>query len=261
MSINLGVSAVLVYLMVFARLSGMIMLNPIFGRIDVPGMVRAGFVLFMALLIAPMQPTENILAMGDVEYIFVVVRELFVGAVYGYVFSLFYYLLYLAGDLMDTDFGLSMAKSFDPATSIQASFSGKMLTAVFILYIFATGSHLALIRMYAQSFELIPLGTIQISTDIVSFCIKLFAGVFGLALRLVAPFMVAEFVLQLCMGILMKFIPQISVFVINFQLRILLGLIMLFLFAPYIGQFIDNYITTMFDALAESAAIFAKTAV
>ncbi len=249
MRIDIAFEGLLVYLLVFVRFSGMLLLNPVFSRNNVPPMVRMGLILGLTLLIAPLQPVAPVAALSDFAFMVAALRELLVGAVYGYVFILFYYFLYYAGEIMDTDIGLAMAKTFDPASNIQVSFSGQLVTIFFITYLFATGSHLALLKMYADSFVYIPLGAAGLSLSISSFLLDLFVSVFLLAIRLVAPIMVAEFILQASMGILMKFIPQITVFVINFQLRIMLGLLLLYLFAPFIGQFIDNYLTVMFDNL------------
>ncbi len=262
MSIQLSFAFVSVYILVFARLAGMILLNPLFARVNVPSVARMGLVLFLMLLIAPLQPVESaqlVSGFGAVEFIFAIIRELCIGAVYGYIFQIFYYLLFFVGDMMDTDFGIAMAKTFDPATNIQASFSGKLLTVLFSMYIFASGSHLALIKIFADSFTLIPLGKLSLSVDLLTFILTLFSSVFMLAMRLIAPFMVAEFILQASMGILMRFVPQVTVFVINFQLRILLGLIMLFLLAPFVGQFIDRYITILFDSLSEATRLIMGT--
>ena len=49
------------------------------------------------------------------------------------------------------------------------------------------------------------------------------------------------------MGVLMKLIPQIHVFVINIQLKMLLGILLLLLFAGPITSFLDNYIRLMFE--------------
>jgi flagellar biosynthetic protein FliR len=59
---------------------------------------------------------------------------------------------------MDTHFGMSMAKVFDPGTSIQMSVSGTFLNILFLLYIFCTDSHLLLIRIFADSFQVLPAG-------------------------------------------------------------------------------------------------------
>ena len=46
--------------------------------------------------------------------------------------------------------GLSMAKAFDPGTNIQTSVSGKLFELLFIMYFFATDSHLTFIRIMAS---------------------------------------------------------------------------------------------------------------
>lgn len=255
MTLEIGFQGLVLFLLVLARFAGMIGFNPLLSRNNVPAVVRAGLVFFLSLLVAPTLSAANLPDMGGFAFAFALVRELAVGLVYGYVFNLFYYFLAYAGDFVDTDIGLAMAKTFDPGTNIQSAFTSTLFTLLFSLYIFATGSHLALIKIFCESFQMIPPGAHTLNTGIFSFAIQLFISVFLLSLRLVAPFMVAEFILQASMGILMRFIPQITVFVINFQLRIILGLLMLYLFAPFIGQFIDNYITALFSSLIDATAV------
>lgn len=252
MTVDIVFSGLLVYLLVFARLAGMILFNPLLSRNNVPRQVRTGLTLFMALLLAPLQPAEIVAAanaMSGIGYAFTVVRELAIGMVFGYVFQIFYYFLFFAGDIIDTDIGVSMAKTFDPNTSIQAGFNSQLLTILFSLYVFVSNSHLALLQIFADTFTAIPAGSFTLSVSLLDFLISMVSQVFLIALRLAAPFMVAEVVLQMCLGILMKFVPQITVFIINFQLKILLGLLMLYVFAYFIGNFIDSYIVDMFSAL------------
>ena len=148
---------------------------------------------------------------------------------------------------MDMEFGLSMAKVFDPGTNLQMSTSSNLLNILFILYIFITDSHLLLIHIFANSFEILPAGTASFSPEASQFFLELFASVFSMALRLVLPFMAAEFVMQVAMGILMKLVPQIHVFVINIQFKILLGVTMLLAFGGPISSFVDNYMRIMLE--------------
>lgn len=70
-----------------------------------------------------------------------------------------------------------------------------------------------------------------------------------MALRLTLPFIAAEFVLELSMGVLMKLIPQIHVFVINIQFKLLLGILLLLAFSSPIASFVDNYMRIMWENL------------
>lgn len=245
-----------VYLLVFARMSGFIFFNPLLGRKNIPSQIRVGLVLLLTMLIAPVLQAPD-LAYDSVDLLLSLFRELAMGFICGFVYQIFYYLLLFIGDWMDTDFGMSMAKVFDPATSIQVSLTGNLLTILFALYIFATDSHLVMIQIFALSFKIVPLGAVNLSPEAFEFVLQLFIDVFSLALRLLLPFTVVEFSLQIVLGIMMKLVPQIHVFVINFQLKQGLGLAMLFLMSPVIASFLNNYIVIMLENINRALLVLA----
>lgn len=231
--------------LVFCRMAGTILLNPVFSRKNMDVRIKMTLVLCLTLLIYPTQSAAGLQGMADIEIIFAMISELFVGAVLSYVFSVYYYMLFFAGDIMDTQFGLSMAKVFDPGSNTQLSVSSNILNIVFLLYFFLTDSHLLMIRIFASSYDIIPPGAQEIVWNLYGFAATLFSSVFLLAFRLAMPFIAAEFVLEIALGILMKLIPQIHVFVINIQLKILLGLLLLLAFAGPVTAFLDNYLVIM----------------
>lgn len=233
------------FLMVFVRMIAMLGFNPLMARRNVPRRVVTGFALCLTLLIAPTLPALPELPGLDIAL--GILREVFIGFVCGFIFQIFYYLLFFVGDFMDMQFGLSMAKMFDPGTNIQASISGNILTILFILYFFATDSHLILLKLFASSYQLIPLGVSGLSIDGVKLVIEIFTAAFSLVIHLVLPFAVAEYAVEISMGVLMKLIPQIHVFVINMQTKIFVAFILLILFAAPIASFLDNYIIVMLE--------------
>lgn len=236
------------YVLVFARMAGMILFNPLLSRRNIPSRFKVGLVLGLTLLVTP---TVDGLAIADystLDLLFGLCKELFAGLVCGFVFQIFYYMLLFAGDFMDVEFGLSMAKVFDPGTNIQMSVSGNLLNILFALYIFATNSHLLLVRIFLTSYHILPVGAgTVVLADVSGFMLDLFVGAFSMAVRLTLPFAAAEFVAEIAMGVLMKLIPQINVFVINMQLKMFLGLFLLLVFASPVSSFMDNYLRVMFE--------------
>lgn len=231
-----------IFLFAFARLGGMIFANPLFGRRNVPMRVRAGLVLALTLLIGPNLDAQAVTSFNSLEMMAAILRETAYGICFGLVFQIFFYMLFVAGDLMDTAFGLSMSKIFDPVNGLQISVMGQVIQIVFALYFFATGSHLIMVKIFAYSFELVPAGAQTIVwTEVVKFLLSLFESAFVMAVKLALPFLAAEFLVEAAMGILMKLIPQIHVFVINMQCKILTGLVLMMLFAQPMGNFIDHY--------------------
>ena len=115
------------WLLVFARIGGLLGMNPLFARRNVPGVIRAGLTFLLTALIAPGVIVTGLSANNSLELAVGMLKELFLGFACGYVFQIYYYLLFFAGDLMDTHFGMSMAKVFDPGSSIQMSVSSTLL--------------------------------------------------------------------------------------------------------------------------------------
>ena len=69
------------------------------------------------------------------------------------------------------------------------------------------------------------------------------------------PIMAAELLGQVGMGVLMKAIPQINVFSINIELKVLIGLILLLLLISPFSEFLLQAELTMFDRLRELLAL------
>lgn len=246
------VQNLMAYILVFCRMGGMIFFNPLLMRKELPAVVRAGIAAGLTLVITPSVAEGAPGELENLALVFELSKELFVGIVCGIIFQIYYYLLFFIGDVMDTEFGLSMAKVLDPSTSIQMSISGGLLQFVFALYIFATDSHLLMIRIFASSYDIVPMGQIFITEAVPQFVMDQFMSVFALVIRLGLPFIAASVVMQIAMGVLMKLIPQINIFVLNIQMKIFLGLLMMFLFAGSIGTFVTNYTEYMFEAMSDA---------
>lgn len=238
-------------ILVFCRVGGMIFFNPLLSRRNVPAAARVGLVLFASLIITPtLENTYGAIAeMDTFELLFAMTSELLIGMTCGVLFQIYYYMLFMVGDMIDMGFGLSMAKTFDPTTSLQISLSGNLFQFIFIMYFFASGSHLIFLRLINASYDIVGIGAINFGENVAGFMLTAFLSVFSLAMHLALPFLAASFVLEMSMGLLMKLIPQISIFTIHFQLKMLFGFSLLFLFAGPVGEFVERYINEMMLSL------------
>ncbi len=237
--------AIQTYLLVFCRVGGMIFFNPLLARRNVPSQVRAALVFFASLIIVPNMGIEAVSKMDTFALMSSMITELLIGVACGILFQIYYYLLFMVGDIIDMGFGLSMAKSFDPSTNLQISLSGNLFQFLFIMYFFASDSHLIFVRLIAASYDIVGVGAVTFGENVGSFMLTMFVSAFSLAMHLAVPFMAASFVLEMSMGLLMKLIPQISIFTIHFQLKMLFGFTLLFIFASPVSEFLDKYINSL----------------
>ncbi len=246
--LDIAYENMLALLLVFIRIGGALFTNPILSRRAVPMTLRVALVLIIALLAYPTIDASVIDPSNDMQYVIILFKELLIGIFFTLIFSLFYYMLYFAGDFMDVLFGLSMAKSFDPATNIQASVSSQYINLFFSLYFFATNSHLTLIDLTVRSYEFLPMG-VDLDIQMAPFLFSTFIAVTELVFRLVMPFLVSIMLLEVLLGILMKLVPQMHLMVINIHMKILLGMVLLVMMAGPISVFVDNYLSTTMDTI------------
>ncbi len=250
--LNVNFDNLHLYIFVFVRMAAIIVLNPVFSRQSIPAVAKTGLIALLTIIITPYIEVPA-LTTTMIDFLICIAKEFFIGFLLTFVFNIYYYMLMFAADLMDTQFGLSMAKMMNPQTNIQSATTGNLLNVVFMLYFFVTNSHLVLIGTAVGSYEAVPAGLTAI--DIMGSCtfvIELFSSVFVLALRLALPYVAAEFVLELCLGLLMKLVPQIHAFVIHMQGKIILGLILLLALSIPMTNFIDNYITKMLGSMNQA---------
>ena len=81
--------------------------------------------------------------------------------------------------------------------------------------------------------------------------LELFIECTVLAVKLCMPILAAELLGQLGMGILMKVIPQINVFSINIELKVIIGLgLLLALISPFSEYFLSLE-RTMLDRMSQ----------
>lgn len=247
MTLHFNLAAFNMFALVFCRIGGMIFLNPLLSRKNLPAQFRVALVLLLTVIIAPGLSLSAIEQLEGFALFWAMAKELFAGLCFGVLFQIYYYMLFVAGDVIDTGFGLSMAKAFDPGTNIQLSFSGNLFQMLFVLYFFATDCHLIFIKLIDSTFDLVGLGAMSFGADVGSFICTQFVYSFGLIMHLAVPFIAASFILEIAMGVLMKLISQINVFSIHFQFKIILGFVLLFLFAVPTANFMQNYINEIFE--------------
>ncbi|MGN1120574.1 MAG: flagellar biosynthetic protein FliR, partial [Oscillospiraceae bacterium] len=145
------------YIMVLARVSGIFTFNPIFSRNGVPNYIKAGCSMLLALVMTAAGGFEYVMPDGLLPLAFDIAKELFVGAVLGVFVNIMLQVFGVAGEVGEMQLGLSMAKSYDP-TFGNAGLLTQYYSYWFMMYFFAVGGHLSYIKLFAVSFETIPIG-------------------------------------------------------------------------------------------------------
>ena len=237
------------FLLITARMSGCVLFNPLLGRRGIPGIVKAGFIMMLSFCVFAIAPAPRQLPDSLLGLALVFLLELFLGYILGLVVNIFFYIPLLAGSVIDMEMGLAMASTYDPASGIQVTATSTLLNTLMSLLFFAANGHQTLIRIFAVSGQIVPFGAVALGENLYAAVIELFLSCTVLGIKLCMPILAAELMGQVGMGILMKVIPQINVFAINIELKVIIGLVLIFLLITPFSEFLLDAEIQMLTAL------------
>ncbi len=224
--------------LIFIRMTGFIFFSPLFGRNNVPILFKTGFSFVLALFL--MSSTSTVIPQPPqtvIEFALIVIIELAIGFTLSFVMRMFFSIVQLGGELMDTQMGLTMSQIYDASSGANMSVTSSYLNVLFLMIFFAQNGHYTLMRILISSGEIVPYGTAAFGPEITSHIVEIFFSYAILSVKLALPVLAAQLIGVIGMGILMKAIPQINAFVINMELKVIVGYSMLFIFFVPISEF------------------------
>ncbi|MCI8321965.1 MAG: flagellar biosynthetic protein FliR [Dorea sp.] len=239
------------FIYISARMSGFVLFNPLFGRSSIPGIVRTGIVLVLTMSVASTTRQEVTVPSGLLMLIIRILLELALGFLLGMIMNFFFYIPRMAGEAIDTQMGMTMNQIYDPASQSNMSVTGVLLNLLMTLLFFAANGHHTLLRIMLTSGEIIPFGSATLGPDVLNRMLGLFMECTVFAVKLCLPVLAAELLGQIGMGVLMKVIPQINVFSINIELKVLIGLFLIFLLIAPFSEFFLKIELEMLNSLRE----------
>lgn len=231
------------------RISGFIFFNPILGRRNMPTLVKGFFIMCITVFAYYYVPYEPVEIGSAAEYMVLLAKEALAGLAIGFVVNAFVSVVIGACEIIDMQMGLGMAKMYDPQSNIQLGITANMFNALFMLIFFAMGCHINLIEIFLSSYSVMPYGNVvfftqDIAKDIVIICINSVE----MCVRFALPVLATELFMEIGVGLLMKAVPQINVFIVNIQLKLIVGLILLIAALPIFTDFLSRVIDLMFSA-------------
>lgn len=179
------------------------------------------------------------------------------GLILSFVMQLFFSVVQLGGEIIDAQMGLNMAQVYDSSSQVNMTVTASLLHVLMVLTFFAENGHYTLLRIAWPRERCFPTEPRPWGRQCPAAWWEVFAACMVLAIKLALPILAAELLGELGMGILMKAIPQINAFVINMELKILIGLVLLLLFLTPINEFLLDMEQTMLDTLSGTLQILA----
>ncbi|MBD5487621.1 MAG: flagellar biosynthetic protein FliR [Lachnospiraceae bacterium] len=218
------------YLLILVRVTCFVHVAPFFSLNGVPRRIKVGFSIFLAYLLYTAVDRNEVVYNTLLGYAVIVMKEAMTGFLIGWGAQICATVTSLAGSIADMEIGLSMVSLMDPTTRQQATFTGVFYQYFFTLLMIITGMYQYLLRALIDSFTLIPVnGAIFRAESLVDSLAVFMGDYITIAFRIILPIFCTMILLNAIMGVLAKASPQMNMFAVGMQLKVLVGLGILFL--------------------------------
>ncbi|MBQ7658111.1 MAG: flagellar biosynthetic protein FliR [Butyrivibrio sp.] len=219
-----------VYLLIVVRIMSFIFVCPFFGGRQTPGMVKIGYGLLLSVLLygaVPFYPPDYNTVAG---YTVIVLKEAMVGLLIGFAVTLCQQITAFAGSVVDMQIGLSMVSMMDPATDQQVTITGSLYSQYLTIALIITGMYQYILRALVDSFTMIPINGAVIHTDrMLNVMLAFMKDYIVIGFRICLPIFIITFVTNVVLGVLAKVSPQMNMFSVGIQIKIVVGLVIMFI--------------------------------
>lgn len=242
-------------MMIFLRMSGCILFNPIIGRKNIPPIIRAGLSLALTLFAYQTVPAQDLQIHSFLSLALCGMKELAIGFVIGYIIQLFLSVFIMSGEMMDMQIGISMSQVYDPQSNISMPLSASIINTMFILIFFASNGHLTLIRIFMKLCEAVPYGDALLNPNALQSLVEMFSLILIYSVKLSMPIVAVQLISEIGVGLIMRAVPQIDVFVVEIQLKVLIGFLSILILVPSFAEFLEKLMDLMFDNITHVLAM------
>ncbi len=247
------VNVVIAFTMLLARVATFVAVLPVFGG-QVPRTVKLGLILSLTLfwfgalngVVVDRAWLNRDTPVSWLGFGLVLGREIILGALLGYAFSLLLAPAQIAGEYLTEEMGLSFGVQVDPTGGSSSGALTQLFLSLTVLLFLGLDIHHFFLAAFDNLLTRYPIGgplpgwrMPQLVTGV--------AAVEEWGLLLAAPVGVVLFLTAVLLALVTRAAPQLNLYSVGFPLRLAAGLAGILLFLP---QLLAN-LTTIFGRLVE----------
>lgn len=212
------------FMLILARISGMVMLMPGFGEMGIPAWIKLALAIAISAVLFPLVRT-SLPAMPPLVFglMLAVGTEALIGLFVGGMTRLLLGALHVGGTIIAFQTGLAAAQGFDPSQQTQSAIIATFMTLVGVNLIFVTNMDHMLVHAMFDSYSIFTPGNLPQVGQFSMIAIDTVTRSFNLGLQIAAPFLVFGLVFNIGLGLIARLMPQLQIFFIAAPAQILLG--------------------------------------
>lgn len=220
-------------ILIMTRIFAFFSFSSLFNNKNITVPIKILFVYFLSFFLFPLL-SYGVKVTYNQDLFVLLAYQILVGMILGFSIQLVFSSIYLMGEIISSQIGLSFSIFFDANEYSQSLVISHFLNIFLFLFFYFVNGHLWIIKVLIKSFDIFPLLNPYISKEIF-FSLLCFANIiFFSGLFLSLPILFFLLVVQISLAILNKMIPQVSLFSIFFPAILIAGILFLNFFIIFL---------------------------
>lgn len=215
---------------------GLALMFPLFKASNLgSSLIRNGILISLILPVLPVLYGQHVIHIANGwGWLKLIPGEMIVGALLGFCASIPFWAVDMAGFLIDTLRGATMATVFNPAMGIQTSIFGLLFTQFLCALFLGSGGMNLLLSVLYDSYRYIPPGKdLVFNQAFLDFLLAEWQVLYRLCLSFSLPVALCMVLSDLALGLLNRSAQQLNVFFLSMPIKSALALLMLLLTFRY----------------------------
>ncbi len=225
--LHLDIGTLYSFLLVLARVSGVLIFVPLPGIKSGPEAARVVFAFSMTFVLYPRWPVIDPSNVNIALLIGWILAEAGLGIAVGLAVAFLAEGFQMGAQIISLQAGYTFATTIDPTSGADSAVLLSIAQLTAGLLFFATGMDRQVLLAFSQSLSSHPPGHFAISPSMVNALIQMGASVFTTGLRLVLPLLGLLLMVELSLALLARLNSQLHVMMLAFPIKMLLSLALL----------------------------------
>lgn len=221
----ISVAELQMFFLAFCRIAMMMIFMPILGGNTIPTQIRLVTAILLTLVMLPWQPlpagTE---AMPTFGMGMAILREMIVGFFVGYAAELSFGAIQVAANFLGLNTGFAAGQILNPTFGSSGSAFDSLYLITATLIFIALDGHLLFIKAMAMSFDVVPLNH-PLPQFSLENTLRMFSTLIASGVYLALPVIAALVLTDVSAGLLARVAPQVQVYFLMIDVKLLISLI------------------------------------
>ncbi len=248
----IGQNQVILFLLLFTRLSGLFAFFPFFSHMKIPMSIKTALVFFMTIFLFPLVSLPNI-ELNIVGIGLAIISEIMLGLIAGLFLVIVFAMLQMAGMSISFVMGFTMASVMDPQTGTSSPVISTIFTILALVVLLAFNGHHLMILFIVKSLEVLPLGGFYPTPNIWDYLIGAVSNMFIFGFILSFPMVGLSLLADIVFGMLMKTMPSFNLLVVGFPIKIMVAFVVML---AVLSSIMLIFKREMLDAIGKLTILF-----